>query len=223
MTVGMIMTRTIDDETEDAPFDHAASDSAKLQRKAVKKAKKEVQKNQQKQLARSKTEIGYLAPAKCIQIHTLPQTEPVEPPATGKFAMMPNPRMLQQTNDLTDSPAVISLEGFMMGAVAVVQPVSLIDTFATFATKVFTSETFKIYPNPVVRGSLLHLTFFIPGDFELQFFDNQGKLYQAKKLSAITKNQEIILDVPAGLHSGVYFLKATSGAGKSFVEKLVVK
>lgn len=116
-----------------------------------------------------------------------------------------------------------SLRG-MMGGLSYVTPVTVRDTAATFIKKVFKNEMFKVYPNPLSKGSVINFTFKKRGEYSLQVFDNPGKLYIQKDMLIDDTKQPYSITIPASMTAGVYYVKAiNTSSHKQFVDKLIIE
>lgn len=98
------------------------------------------------------------------------------------------------------------------------------DTVKTMVQKFFKNEMFKVFPNPAESGSEVHLTFNNAGLYNIQLFDNNGKLYLVKKINVAADKLPMLLPVPTSLAAGTYFIKATNNqTKKQFIDKLIIK
>ncbi len=111
-----------------------------------------------------------------------------------------------------------------MGSISRITSVNRIDTIKTMVQKFFKNEVFKVFPNPAESGSDVHMTFKNAGLYNIQLFDNNGKLYLVKELEVAADKLPIQLPVPTSLVAGTYFIKATNrDTKKQFIDKLIIK
>lgn len=111
-----------------------------------------------------------------------------------------------------------------LGGMSTVITVSRTDTVKTMVQKFFKNEVFKIFPNPANSGSAVHLTIKNAGLYNIQLFDNNGKLYLVKELEVAADKLPILLPLPSSLAAGIYFIKATNrNTKKQFTDKLIIK
>ena len=96
------------------------------------------------------------------------------------------------------------------------------DTLAQMGIK---GQEIKLYPDPAPRGTAVRLSlqFRQPGEYQVGLFNAAGALVQARSIEWADKSQIELLNIPASLTGGVYFVRV-SGAGmeKTYTRKLVV-
>lgn len=110
------------------------------------------------------------------------------------------------------------------GGLSIVQTVTPIDTARTFVQKLFNNDLFKAFPNPVIRGHSVQLSFRKGGEYSIQLFDNAGKLYAAKQLRLDGTGLVEQFSIPPGIGAGIYYISATNlPANKRFVDKIIVQ
>ena len=82
-----------------------------------------------------------------------------------------------------------------------------------------------IYPNPVRKGMAVSLIWqgTEPGQYEVAIFNLSGGVIQRRVMEVASKEQVDLLEIPASLAGGVYFLRAAkAGGAKAVTRKLVV-
>lgn len=134
---------------------------------------------------------------------------------------------LSQSKKLPDALVTsyaTSCRVFRMGGISIGVPVTLADTAKAMTAKLFKNEMFKVYPNPVVKGSEAQVVFKQPGNYTLRLLDNSGKLYQSQNLTVSFSKQPVSIKIPGNLSPGNYFLKAVSmQTNKQFTDKIVIQ
>ena len=86
-------------------------------------------------------------------------------------------------------------------------------------------KEFNVYPNPVRRGSAVVLTWQTAsaGTYETGLYNTEGALIQERVLQVNSKDQVDLLDIPASLSVGTYFLRVTPRSkGRTVTRTLVV-
>jgi hypothetical protein len=97
------------------------------------------------------------------------------------------------------------------------------DTLTTIG--LLPNREWSVYPNPARRGSPVMLAWqtMQTGNYEVGLFNTQGELIQSRVLQVENKGQIDLLDIPASLSAGSYFLRVTSaGSGKPVTRTLLV-
>jgi hypothetical protein len=82
-----------------------------------------------------------------------------------------------------------------------------------------------VYPNPVRKGMAVSLTWqgTEPGQYEVAMFSSSGTAVQRRVMEVASKEQVDLLEIPASLAGGMYFLQMTkAGGAKVVTRKLVV-
>lgn len=92
----------------------------------------------------------------------------------------------------------------------------------TLAVLGICKKELALYPNPVIRGTAI--SYSLPpgfsGEGKLEFFNSSGGLLWQKWINNTLTE---VLNIPASLPEGVYFVKLSSaGAGKTYTQELVV-
>ena len=71
-----------------------------------------------------------------------------------------------------------------------------------------------VYPNPARRGSAVSLSWKTePGEYQVGLFNTGGALLQRRVMEVHDGSQVDLLEIPAGLPGGVYFLRAVFLSG----------
>ncbi len=82
-----------------------------------------------------------------------------------------------------------------------------------------------VYPNPVRKGGAVSLNWqgTEPGMYRVAIFNAGGAMVEERAMEVSSKEQVDLLEIPASLPGGVYFLRAASaGDGRSITRKVVV-
>jgi len=95
------------------------------------------------------------------------------------------------------------------------------DTLAVFGWK----KELSIYPNPVQKGVAVTLSWqgMEPGFYMVELFNAAGAVVRQRAMQVNAKEQVDLLEIPASLSGGIYFLRAAkAGDAKMVTRKLVV-
>ncbi len=95
------------------------------------------------------------------------------------------------------------------------------DTLATIGWK----RELSIYPNPVRKGMALTLSWqgMDPGIYMVSLFNVAGAAVQQRGVQVNAREQVDLIEIPASLSGGIYFLRAVkAGETKLVTRKLVV-
>jgi hypothetical protein len=102
------------------------------------------------------------------------------------------------------------------------KPVKPIDTAKTTVIKMFGS-IYKIYPNPVINGSMINLQIKNAGHYQMQLLDNQSRLIQAEEINA-ANNSTTQIQLSLNTAAGVYYIRLIDEQKKkSYTEKLMIQ
>ena len=87
------------------------------------------------------------------------------------------------------------------------------------------ATSLKVYPNPVQRGSVFHLSCQAePGNYHFRLFSSSGALIQERTLNISDTRQISEWETPANLPAGVYILRAIrQGHNDVYARQLVVQ
>ena len=95
-------------------------------------------------------------------------------------------------------------------------------------TKIFKDtvfKNFKVYPNPVQAGSILHFQFKspVPGIYLVHFLNQTGQLIQSEEIKMDEKNRIQSIKVPSVI-AGTYFIRMRNKkTGKEYPEKIIIQ
>jgi len=95
------------------------------------------------------------------------------------------------------------------------------DTLAVFGWK----QELTIYPNPIQKGMAVSLSWqgMEPGFYMVGLFNAAGAVVRQRAMQVNAKEQVDLLEIPASLSGGIYFLRAAkAGDAKVVTRKLVV-
>jgi hypothetical protein len=113
-------------------------------------------------------------------------------------------------------------------ALVPVKELSTVTTSDDARPELLVKYRLSAYPNPVVKGSSLNLSFndFPRGRYQVQLMDLSGKLMLAENLNVGNNMQLHLLQLPKTLSQGTYFVKIVGDANKDKVlvtEQVVVQ
>lgn len=99
-----------------------------------------------------------------------------------------------------------------------------IDTAKTIIKKILKTQEFKIFPNPVKKGSLLKVEIKKAGDYSVQILDNNSALILVKDFHAINDNALMEIAIPSYITPGMYYLRLIDNNNKKqYTDKLIVQ
>lgn len=82
----------------------------------------------------------------------------------------------------------------------------------------------KIYPNPAVKNSLIHISIKQAGNYQVQLFDNTSGSLQTQENITTVKQQSIDFQLPANMALGFYYIRLINTQTKrSYTDKLIVQ
>lgn len=110
------------------------------------------------------------------------------------------------------------------GGISSYTSIKPIDTIATAVRKILNISTFKIYPNPALKGSTIHLEIKQAGEYQLQLLDNQSRLMKAEEINTDSEKSTALITIPSNIATGVYYLRLISQqTKKSYTEKIIIQ
>lgn len=116
-----------------------------------------------------------------------------------------------------------------MGGVVSCTKITTEDTVAAMIRKTLDmtkimENPLKIFPNPVLKNSMVHLSIKEAGNYQVLLFDNTSRLLHAQENITTLKQQPVDLPLPSGIASGVYYIRLINvKTKKSYVDKLIVQ
>jgi Secretion system C-terminal sorting domain len=130
---------------------------------------------------------------------------------------------------IKELPEVV-VRGFASGRISGAMMISVrVDTFKTWVADTLASLGWKqelsIYPNPVRKGMAVSLSWqgMEPGFYMVELFNAAGAVVRQRAMQVSAKEQVDLLEIPASLSGGIYFLRAAkAGETKPITRKLVV-
>ncbi|MBS1665672.1 MAG: T9SS type A sorting domain-containing protein [Bacteroidetes bacterium] len=119
----------------------------------------------------------------------------------------------------TQCTSVVSGGAFMVTRVSRIQKI-VRDTLQVFMPK----KELVAYPNPVQRGAAIHLSWKAEeGEYQVGLFNSAGVQILQKQVQLASPSQVDIMEIPASLPGGMYFLRAVKNEnGKVYTQKVVV-
>ncbi|MEP6466056.1 MAG: carboxypeptidase-like regulatory domain-containing protein [Parafilimonas sp.] len=126
--------------------------------------------------------------------------------------------MMRMIRELTGDVVVIA------GGISSCQRVKTIDTFHATAKKLLGIAMFKIYPNPIVNNSIIHIQIKNTGSYQMQLLNNQSALMQTEEINVDMKNATTQIQLPSNIAAGIYYLRLINEqTKKSYTEKLIIQ
>lgn len=82
----------------------------------------------------------------------------------------------------------------------------------------------NVYPNPAMRGNLIHLKIKNAGKYQMQLLDNQSRLMQAEEINTEADNTTTQIQLSSNIAAGVYYLRLINEqTKKQHTEKLIIQ
>lgn len=110
------------------------------------------------------------------------------------------------------------------GAIVSCKKPKRIDTVKTTVNKILRKETFKIFPNPIEKGSTLKIEIKKAGDYSVQILDNNGSLILVQDFHSINDNSLMSISIPFYINPGMYYIRLIDdNKKKQYTDKLIVQ
>ena len=89
---------------------------------------------------------------------------------------------------------------------------------------IFSREQVSVYPNPCKAGQTLHIVIKDTGNWHLELFDLQSKLYHTHNVKQHDGKQAIDVTLPANIPTGMYYIKVSNVfTRKQFIMQVIVE
>jgi hypothetical protein len=112
----------------------------------------------------------------------------------------------------------------LVGGISVCRKVTRIEKIDSAVRRSLKITAFKIYPNPSVKGSLIHLEIKNAGEYQLQLLDNHSMLITIDNINTVVDKSVFNFSIPPNIASGIYYLRLINvQAKKSYTEKLIIQ
>jgi hypothetical protein len=99
-----------------------------------------------------------------------------------------------------------------------------IDTVKTTIKKILNAQEFKIFPNPIEKGSILKLEIKKKGDYSVQILDNNGSLILVQDFHSINDSLLMEITIPSYVLPGMYYIRLIdNNKKKQYTDKLIVQ
>jgi hypothetical protein len=90
--------------------------------------------------------------------------------------------------------------------------------------KITTGNPLKIYPNPALKNSTIHITVKDAGVYSFELFDNNSRLVHIQENNSTFKHQIIDMQLPQDVSAGLYYIRMIdTRTKKSFVDKVIIQ
>ena len=110
------------------------------------------------------------------------------------------------------------------GGIFVTHKVTRLQKLSTTIRKITRSSDFKVYPNPAVRGDVLHIQFKNAGSYSIHLITAGGSIISAKETGNITDENKQEFTLPSSITQGTYFVRVIDKkTQKQFTEKIIVQ
>ena len=121
-------------------------------------------------------------------------------------------------------PVVVNTPYSIKGSVGLTFCVRHIRSRDTLIQKIFKSESFKVFPNPIQRGSDLKIDVKNEGTYSIQVFDNSSKLLLVKDFTAIKGATITSVDIPSSYAGGIYYVRLVDEKKKKqYTDKIIIQ
>lgn len=132
--------------------------------------------------------------------------------------------IIELNERLTYMNAALSGEVVVVGYSIKHKPVKKKDSLAASVRKIFRSEIFKAFPNPMTKGSQLNIQFKKAGDYTIQILNNSSRLIASKEYSAIGDAAITTIPLSPALAGGVYYVRVIDEKKKKqYTDKIIVQ
>ena len=99
-----------------------------------------------------------------------------------------------------------------------------VDTIPATIRKVFRNGAFKAYPNPVPKGSTLHVEIKKAGEYSIQVLDNNSKVLLVNEFNTESNNAVAEMEIPSTLAAGIYYIRMIDERKrKSYADKIMIQ
>ena len=131
----------------------------------------------------------------------------------------------ENSEEITLRPEMTILQQALSGEVIVVsRRLKHADTAKTIVKKILQKEAFKIFPNPVEKGSEIKIEIRKASNYSVQLLDNNAKLILVKSFQVKTENSVINISIPSFINVGIYYLTLIDeNKKKQYTDKLIVQ
>ena len=104
------------------------------------------------------------------------------------------------------------------------ESVKPIDTVKTAIKKILSIPAFKVYPNPAIRGSTIHLEIKQAGEYQLYLLDDQSRLIKAEEINIDSEKSSTSITIPSNIAAGIYYVRLIDEQKKkSYTEKIIIQ
>jgi len=111
-----------------------------------------------------------------------------------------------------------------LGGFILVAPITRKDSVKTTLRKIFHTNPFKVYPNPVTRGTAINIEVKKEGIYSIQLLNAHSKLITHRLFNAVNGATLTSLAIPSSAAAGVYFIRLVNDDTKQqFTDKIVVQ
>jgi hypothetical protein len=98
------------------------------------------------------------------------------------------------------------------------------DIMSIIPSKPFIKEGIRMYPNPALKNSSIHIVINEIGKCELLLTDNQSRLICSKQFTIKSAKETYLFNLPNEIASGIYYIRLINKESKKqWLEKLIVQ
>jgi hypothetical protein len=112
----------------------------------------------------------------------------------------------------------------MGGLVVSIGKITRKDTIATKVRKIFYTNSFKVFPNPAIRGAALHIEVKSAGHYSIQLLDVNSKLITYSLFDAVKDATSTTFTIPSSATAGMYLIRLINDDTKQqYTDKIMVQ
>jgi hypothetical protein len=116
-----------------------------------------------------------------------------------------------------------SLRG-TVGGLIICRKVTTFEKINTAVHKVLNISAFKVYPNPAIKGSTIHLEINQAGEYQLYLLDDRSGLIKAEEINIYSKKSVASITIPSNIAAGIYYVRLIDEQKKkSYTEKIIIQ
>ena len=98
------------------------------------------------------------------------------------------------------------------------------DSVSTVINKILGTSVFKVYPNPAIKGSTVHITVKEAGTYTIQLLDNQSRMIYTQEATMYSKEQVVNVPIKNEITPGYYYVRLINEkTKKQYVEKIRIQ
>ena len=110
-----------------------------------------------------------------------------------------------------------------VGGVSVCRKMTTTEKIDSSLRRITKTNSFYVYPNPAVKGSLVYIKVKEAGSYELQLLDNNSRLLTTTNINVSVANTPVSFQLPVTVSAGIFYLRLINLKNKKTdLEKMVI-